>query len=251
VSIAVDLGRPALRSARAWIVAVCAAVALALRWLTLLEVVVIAGIVGVIFARPPREPEQDRSFAWPGFWALSATPPVLALFGVFARIGIATFGGGIAMIPAIEHEAIARGWLDPQTFADAVTFGQVTPGPVGVVATFVGWRVAGPLGAVAATLGVFAPPAVLALLVARSLRAFQESRGLQGFLRGVTPAVVGLVAAAALAVGRASVHDTFDLAICAVAALRIVRPRTSPLWPLALGAAAGLGRALFLGRLAL
>jgi chromate transporter len=241
-SIAVDLGRDALKSKRAWVVAVCAAVALALRFLTLLEVVIIAGVVGVIFTRPRETKDEDHA-VWPAALALASLPPALTLLGVFARIGVATFGGGIAMVPAIEHEALAHGWLDARTFADAVTFGQVTPGPVGITATFVGWRVAGPLGALAATVGVFVPPAVIAFLVARSLRAFRESRALQGFLRGVAPAVVGLIAAAAIALGRASVHGAFDLAICAVAAaMRIALPRTSPLWPLALGAAAGLAR---------
>jgi chromate transporter len=99
-------------------------------------------------------------------------------------------------------------------------------------------------------VGIFLPPALLALLAARSLRAFRESPALQGFLRGVTPAVVGVVAAAAIAVGRASVHDSFDVGISvAVAAVRIAWRRMSPLWPLAGGAAAGLARALAAGQL--
>jgi chromate transporter len=249
-SVAVDLGKDTLKSKRAWAVAGFALLALVFRWLTLLEVVIVAGVIGVIVARPPR---NDRGAAGSFFFFSSLASGAgasiaLALFGVFARIGVATFGGGIAMVPAMEHEALSRGWLDAQTFADAVALGQITPGPLMVVATFVGWRVGGPLGALGATLGVFVPPAILTLVAARSLEAFKESRALQGFLRGVGPAVVGLVAAAAIAVGRASVHGPFDVAVLvAAAAVRVARPRTSPLWPLAAGAMIGVARAFWAG----
>ncbi len=260
-AIAIDLGRSTLKSGRDALVALAATAALAARWMTLLEVVALAGVVGALGPRPPGAPPSQAAPASPetparlSALALAAplalglgAPVWLILFGVFGRIGIATFGGGIAMVPAIEHEALARGWLDAQGFADAIAFGQVTPGPVATTATFVGWRAAGPVGALAATLGVFAPPTALAYLVARSLEAFRQSALVSGFLRGVAPAVVGIMAAGAIALGRASVHAWPEAAILtACAAARVAWPRASPLWLLALFAALGVTRALVVG----
>ncbi len=257
VAIAVDLARSTLKDLRGWLIALATTIALAARWLTLIEVIAIAGVVGAVSARPrpPSMPGPMSLVLLPPATALVVAwslPIALAVFGVFARIGVATFGGGIAMVPAIEHEAVARGWIDARAFADAVAFGQITPGPVATTATFVGWRAAGPLGALAATLGVFAPPTVLALLAARSLAAFRENRVVQGFLRGVAPAVVGVIAAAGLSLGRASVHAWDDAAIVIVcAALRVAFPRSNPLWPLAAGALAGVVRAIATGHLVL
>ena len=252
LSIAVELGRSTLKDLRGVVIAVAATVALATRWLTLLEVVAVAGTVGAIASRP-RAPSQPGSLALLPAMALAVTAPVwLVVFGVFARIGVATFGGGIAMVPAIEHEAITRGWLDARAFADAVAFGQITPGPVATTATFVGWRAAGPIGALAATIGVFFPPTALALLAARSLAAFRENRVVQGFLRGIAPAVVGIMAAASFSLGRASVHAWSDGAILAASvAVRLVWPRANPLWPLGAGAVAGVVRAIATGALVL
>jgi len=252
-TIGIELGKDTLRSRRAWAVAAFAVVVLALHLLTLLEVVVIAGLYGVLMDRtkPPASTPGAALVALPGAWSVAASGPLaLATLLVFARIGVATFGGGIAMVPAIEHEVLARGWLDERTFADAVAFGQVSPGPVGNMATFVGWRVAGPLGALAATVGVFAPPIALSLLVARSLAAFRTNRVVQGFLSGVSPAVSGIILAAAISVGRASVHGAFDAAIVVgCAGVRLAIPKTSPLLPLGLGAVAGVLRAWWAGHL--
>ncbi len=251
-SIAVELGRATLKDLRGAMIALGTTVALATRWLTLLEVIALAGAVGVIASRP-RAPSSPGSLAiLPAMAVVLSAPAWLVVFGVFARISVATFGGGIAMVPAIEHEAITRGWLDARSFADAVAFGQITPGPVATTATFVGWRAGGPLGALAATLGVFLPPTALALLAARSLAAFRENRVVQGFLRGIAPAVVGVIAAASLSLGRASVHAWSDGAILAAClAVRLGWPRANPLLPLGAGALAGVVRAVLGGALVL
>jgi chromate transporter len=252
-SVAVELGRSTLKDVRGVLVALVASVALATRWLTLLEVIALAGTIGALSARPrPTSRPGPLALAPISLAVAMSAPAWLVVFGVFARIGVATFGGGIAMVPAIEHEAIGRGWLDARTFADAVAFGQITPGPVATTATFVGWRAAGPVGALAATLGVFLPPTALALLAARSLAAFRENRVVQGFLRGIAPAVVGVMAAASFALGRASVHAWSDGAILlACVVVRLAWPRLNPLWPLGAGALAGVVRALAAGTLVL
>jgi chromate transporter len=248
-SIALDLGRSTLKDVRGVVIALLATAALALHFLTLIEVIALAGVVGAINARP-RPPSGGGAaplFALPplaaGLALAWAVPAWLVVIGVFARIGVATFGGGVAMVPAIEHEALTRGWLDARAFADAVAFGQITPGPVATTATFVGWRAGGPVGALAATVGIFAPPTALALLAARSLRAFRENRVVQGFLGGVSPAVVGVIAAASWSLAQASIHAWSDAAILLGCALVRVRwPRSNPLWPLGVAAALGVAR---------
>jgi len=146
------------------------------------------------------------------------------------------------MIPPIEHEVVAvRGWLSEAAFRDAMVLGQVTPGPVAIAATFIGYRVGGLLGSLSATLGMFGPPFVLSLLAARSLAAFRSSRQVQGFLRGVSPAVVGVIAAAAVALARTSLHSVFAAGVAAVTLTVLARvPSLSPLILLALGGALNL-----------
>jgi hypothetical protein len=102
----------------------------------------------------------------------------LELFGVFFKIGLFGFGGGYAMIPLLEGEISAHGWLPVREFADIVAISQMTPGPIMVnAATYIGYRVAGFLGSAIATFGVSLPSLVLVMLVAHSIRVFKESVG--------------------------------------------------------------------------
>src|SRR5215217_6868130 len=118
------------------------------------------------------------------------------------------------MVPLIESEVVnTHHWLTQQEFADATALGQVTPGPVLITATFIGYRVAGTLGAIIATIAVFLPAFVFTLAAGSSLRRFRANRQVQSFLRGVTPAVVGLLTAAAWTIGRAGIHTIVGLAI--------------------------------------
>jgi chromate transporter len=149
------------------------------------------------------------------------------------------------MIPAIEHTVVVEhGWLDAKAFADAIALGQVTPGPVAICATFVGYRVGGLWGALVATLAMFGPAAALALAAGHSVEKFRSSPLFRGALRALAPAVIGMLAAATFSIGRAAVLTPVDLAL-AVAAFGILvwRP-VSPLWALAGG---GLIRILLLG----
>lgn len=121
----------------------------------------------------------------------------LELTFTFFKIGLFSFGGGYAMVPLMEREIAAHGWLIAQEFADIVAISQMTPGPIAVnAATYIGFRVAGIIGSAAATIGVFLPSLILVLLVARFLQKFKASRGVEGILSGIRPATVGLIASA-------------------------------------------------------
>lgn len=241
-AVAIDLRKTAIRNAWQWVVAACAAATIAMRVLTLLEVVAIAAAVGTVVSGAWRGPQPPvaRVVGLPVIlaWAAPSTA-ALTILAVFAKISIATFGGGFAMIPAIAHESIAHGWLDERAFADAIALGQVTPGPTIISATFIGWRAAGAWGALAATAGMFGPPAIVAALASRSLARVRQSALVRGALLGLSPAVVGIIAAASWQLAAAGIRSWVGAAIAAAAiGVRLAWPRSSMLWPLIGGAVA-------------
>ena len=128
-------------------------------------------------------------------------PLLLTLFFTFFRIGLFTFGGGYAMLPLIQAEIPARGWLTEEGLIDFIAVSESTPGPFAVnIATYVGTETAGLAGAVAATLGVVLPSFLVILIVAKSYAKYRESRFVRGILTGLRPAVVGLIGSAILTV---------------------------------------------------
>lgn len=137
--------------------------------------------------------------------------------GVFLATGATTFGGGYVMVPVLERELVRAGWIGAREFVDAVALGQVTPGPVVITATFVGYRVAGLAGAVFGTAAVFAPGFLLALALATSMEKVRSHPAMQAFLAGLRPAIAGVLAAAVVSLARAGLHDGLAWAIAALA----------------------------------
>ena len=128
---------------------------------------------------------------------------LLELFWTFFKIGAFTFGGGYAMLPLIQAEVAAHGWMDADELINFVAVSESTPGPFAVnISTFVGVRLAGIPGAICATLGVALPSFVIILIVAKCFQRFKNSRIVQGCMSGLRPAVVGLIATALLSVGQ-------------------------------------------------
>src|SRR5262249_32394344 len=138
----------------------------------------------------------------------------LSVSFIFLRIGTVTFGGGFVMIPEIQNEVVSsHHWLTHQEFADATALGQITPGPVLIMATFVGYRVAGILGGLFSTVCVFLPSFLMTIAAGSSFRRFRTNRQMQAFLRGVAPAVAGLLAAAAWSVARSGIHSIIGVSM--------------------------------------
>jgi chromate transporter len=165
---------------------------------------------------------------------------ILDLFWRFILVSLLAFGGGQAALPLLERLAVGEtGWVSSQDFAAAVAFGYVTPGPVLITATFIGYRVAGLMGALSATLGVFLMPWVLAAAAAQQLQRFMQHPWLRSFGLGAAPAVVGLLVVTALDLARhAFVHWAYA-GIAVVALGLALRTRLYPLGILVGGAAAG------------
>ena len=167
---------------------------------------------------------------------------ILDLFVAFFGIGILTFGGGYAMIPLIQRIVIARhGWLTTTQFLDVVGIAGMAPGPIAVnSATFVGYKVAGVPGSIAAMLGVVMPSMIIVLAIAGVFYRLRNHPLFTHFAAGLRMAVVALIAAAVITVGKASIFGWKDAALAGAVVALLLRTRTHPIVVIGLAAAAGL-----------
>ncbi|MGE4528162.1 MAG: chromate efflux transporter [Rhodospirillaceae bacterium] len=153
------------------------------------------------------------------------------------RVDVFAFGGGFASVPLMLDEVVnIRHWLDGPTFMDGIALGQVTPGPIVITATFVGYRLAGLLGAVAATVGVFAPSFLMVLLTVPYFDRLQGSAAFRHAVRGVLASFVGLLASVTLHFGAAAAWSA-PAVLIAAAALAALRLKVDVLWVVLAGAA--------------
>lgn len=153
-------------------------------------------------------------------------PLLLQLESVFFRIGILVFGNGFTMIPLIQQEVVSNyHWLNLNQFAVGIALGQITPGPVVITATFVGYKVAGILGATAATMGIFAPCFILVLLVRPVYAKIEENPWVKVIFKGILASFIGLMAIVLWGMARHSLNDrlTIGLALAALATLRLTK----------------------------
>lgn len=122
----------------------------------------------------------------------------LQLFLSFLQIGVFSFGGGYAAMPLIQNQVVQlHPWLSQSEFTDLITISQMTPGPIAInSATFVGTRIAGIPGALAATAGCVLPSCILVTLLAKIYLKYRNLSLLQGVLKSLRPAVIAMIAAA-------------------------------------------------------
>ena len=191
--------------------------------------VFIGGLAGLLLFHPRFETLAESSSAEkPGhhtsLHAIAPLPLLLIaainadlvgkLLVVFGGMSLMLFGGGYVFIPLIQQIVVdGYGWVTRQEFVDAIALGQITPGPILISATFIGYKVAGVAGAVAATIGIFAPSVLLMVLCTRVLHRMKSSLLFQRALMGVRPAVIGLIAAASVVVARTAPMHWISLAI--------------------------------------
>ncbi|HAK58867.1 MAG TPA: chromate transporter [Nitrospiraceae bacterium] len=163
------------------------------------------------------------------------------LFVTFAGMSVLLFGGGYVFIPLIQEIVVdGHGWVTQQEFIDAIALGQVTPGPILISATFIGYKVAGLIGATTATVGIFTPPALLMLLSTRFLDRIKQSDAIQASLRGIRSGVIGMIAAAAFVVGRTAEMNGISLLIFGVAVVALLRFKVEVVWIIPLAGITGL-----------
>lgn len=244
VAVAWDLaGQGATRCRRGWIIVGVSFVA-ALLGVGVVEIVLGCGVAGMFLCAAGRTGEEEGAACPRGapVVGLGLKPLVPLLLGtagsiavlwplalLFFRVGLVTFGGGFVMIPMIQHEVVSgHQWLTSKEFADGMALGQLTPGPVVITATFVGYKVAGLLGAWVASTAVFLPSFLLSLVFGYSLERWKSNPGVAAFMSGVQPAVVGLMGGAAIVLGRAGFHHWVTVGVAALSALVLIRFRVNP-----------------------
>ena len=145
--------------------------------------------------------------------AAGATPGSLGamlgkLFAFFLKAGSLTFGSGLVIVPFLEKGLVQQtGWLTERDFLVAVAMGMISPGPVVITATFVGYLVAGFWGAVVATVGIFLPSFLLILIVAPILMRYRANPNVQGFIKGAYAAAIGTILGACVLLGKIAIGD--------------------------------------------
>ncbi len=146
------------------------------------------------------------------------------LFSTFFNIGLFTFGGGFAMIPIIEREIVQkRKWIAASEVADAFAVAQAVPGSIAInSATFVGYKVAGWRGALAATIGVVLPSFFVILVIAAFFSRFQELKPVQDAFRGIRACIVGLIAYAGIKLVKTTVKGLRGVLALAVGLVAVL-----------------------------
>jgi chromate transporter len=176
-------------------------------------VFIAAGVVGVlyygsIFRRPPAL-LQLAALPAAAMHAPDASGSVLAnLLLFFLKAGSLTFGSGLVIVPFLEQGLVQQyGWLDQRQFLIAVAIGMISPGPVVITATFVGYLVAGFWGSLVSTVGIFLPSFLLVLVAAPLLARHRGNSNVQGFVKGAYAAAIGTILGACILLGRIAIGD--------------------------------------------
>ncbi len=133
----------------------------------------------------------------------------LKLMITFFKIGLFSYGGGLSMLPLLQDEIVTKhGWLTAQQFIDMIAISESTPGPIGInMATFVGFKTAGVLGSVLASVSVCMPSLIIVIILAHYFMKFHENTIVKSAFSGLRPAVTGLIAAAGFEVAKVALVD--------------------------------------------
>ncbi|EKS29759.1 chromate transporter, chromate ion transporter (CHR) family [Afipia felis] len=185
--------------------------------------------------------------------ALTVTVPILAQFApgasasiltklllFFLKAGSLTFGSGLVIVPFLQQGLVEQfGWLDQRQFLIAVAIGMISPGPVVITATFVGYLVAGFWGSLVSTIGIFLPSFLLVLIAAPLLARYRGNPNVQGFVKGAYAAAIGTILGACILLGRIAIGDWLTALIGIVSIVILFRWKVSN--PLLIAATAIVG----------
>ena len=175
-----------------------------------------AGIVGILYygSLLRRSPPATLSVSVTAMPILAQLAPTASgsilskLLLFFLKAGSLTFGSGLVIVPFLEQGLVQQfGWLDQRQFLIAVAIGMISPGPVVITATFVGYLVAGFWGSVVSTIGIFLPSFLSVLIAAPLLTRHRGNRNVQGFVKGAYAAAIGTILGACILLGRIAIGD--------------------------------------------
>ena len=203
-----------------------------------------AGLIGILyygtlFRRPPSA--KLGVAALPVALAPVASSSTLGkLLLFFLKAGSLTFGSGLVIVPFLQQGLVEQyGWLDERQFLIAVAVGMISPGPVVITATFVGYLVAGFWGSLVSTIGIFFPSFIFILVVAPLLARHGKHPNVQGFVRGAYGAAIGTILGACILLGKIAIGDWLTALIGIVSLVILFRWKVSN--PLLIAATAVLG----------
>ena len=167
-------------------------------------------------------------------------PKDVQILSTFSGISLTLFGGGYVVIPAL-HELFVENlnWLTSAEFADGLAIGQITPGPIFVTATFIGYKVAGVVGAFLATVAIFTPPAVLTVLLSRFVKILNQSSVVKAAMKGVRAAVIGMIFASAITIGQTITPSVVSAIIFAAIFIISLKYTISPVYLIIASGVAG------------
>src|ERR1700686_124556 len=266
------LGRTAVKSS---LLAVTGVICVALSFLGVNALLILAGTGAIIaclhaFSQARREHRAAgpgaflllrrsarlklaKLFPFAGASAATALAPGLApgmwaLFLVFLKIGSIVFGSGYVLLAFLRADLVVhRAWVTDAQLVDAVAIGQVTPGPVFTTATFLGYLLRGPVGAVVATIGIFLPAFILVAVSGPLIPLLRRSATAGAFLDGVNVASLALMAAVSYQLGRSAIVDWLTIGLAIASAVLLLRFRINSAWLVLGGAILGIAARLLRG----
>ncbi|NNJ97601.1 MAG: chromate efflux transporter [Gammaproteobacteria bacterium] len=256
VAATINMAKKTLTGKAAYFIAIIALMFLTLvgGFYSTIGIIVAAGLAGILFFSNPANTDNQKaiahntnsSVAFPisliAFLALPLSAIALPFFNTgtmiavkllvtFAGMSVLLFGGGFVFIPMIQEIVVdSYGWVTNKEFIDGVALGQITPGPILISATFIGYKMAGVLGATAATIGIFLPPAILMLVCAHFLDKLKNSKIINAALSGIRCGVIGMIAAAAIVVVQSAEPNWISAAIFSLAILALLKFKIEVAW---------------------
>jgi chromate transporter len=165
----------------------------------------------------------------------------LELFWIFFKTGAVTFGGGYAAIPFLEREVCdMRHWLTAREFMAGIALGQITPGPVAITATFIGFKVMGILGAIISTLAMFLPSFLMFQIVIRLYQRVEKNKYIISFLNGIKSAIVAVLLSTGIYFAITNWHSIPAALLGAAALVVLIFLKIQPVFLIAAGIIFGL-----------
>ena len=263
VTVAIGMTRKTIKLPAQWTICLLAALLLILvgGFAVTFLLIIVSGVAGAFLFRQSAEqalPGDEKihfenkqlvmsgvvlllllcTLLWGGQYP--GAPKDVQILSTFSGISLTLFGGGYVVIPAL-HELFVENlnWLTSAEFADGIAIGQITPGPIFVTATFIGYKVAGVLGAFLATVAIFTPPAVLTVLLSRFVKILNQSSVVKAAMKGVRTAVIGMIFASAITIGQTITPSVVSAIIFAAIFIISLKYTISPVYLIIASGVAG------------
>ena len=235
-----------------WAIFVVNAVATAWTESEIVWIFAASGLVSLAIKAPPRKAGSGAALVlWPslmtGLKGVAAGKTLVSICLYFAEAGAFVFGSGLAIVPFLHGGVVEKfHWLSERQFLDAVAVAMITPGPVVITVAFIGYLVAGALGATAAAVGVFLPCYLFVILPAPYFKRFASNPSVKAFVDGVTAAATGAIAGAGFVLGKRAVVDLATVLILVATWVVLTKVKKAP-EPVVILAAGAVG--LFLSQI--